>query len=353
MHLSNKSVSSEIIYHEVFTALSSTLLRSIYGYQISGSDDPFLKEAIELVRNLSDAIMPTNFLVNVFPSLRYIPSWFPGTGWKQTACAWRKQKERAMFSLFNKTKEAIATGNYEPSMIASSLVNAQSHGLSPEEVDDYLNYAGITVYLGGAETTSNVFLIFAIAMMLYPETQRKAQMEIDGLIGDSRLPAMEDKHRLPYTNRLIQELLRWCPVGPTGKCVPHAATNDDIYRGFRIPKGAIVFANIWAMSRSEKIYEEPEEFNPDRFLDPLVPPCPVFGFGRRECPGSHFAESSMFIMIASILAVFNVEIPRNAQGEKVIPKLACKNTLIYHPEEFQLKLQPRSDRHTHLVYTEA
>ncbi|CAE6535711.1 unnamed protein product [Rhizoctonia solani] len=235
-------------------------------------------------------------------------------------------------------------------MIASSLVGAEELGLSPEEVTDYLSYAGITVYLGGAETTSNIFLIFAIAMMLYPEEQRKAQMEIDDLIGDSRLPVMNDRHMLPYTNRLIQEILRWCPVTPTG--VPHALTDNDTYEGFRMPTGAIVFANTWAMSRNEKVYKKPEEFNPDRFLDPSVPPCPVFGFGRRECPGNHFAESSIFIIIASLLAVFNVRIPKNARGEDIVPELTSKNTMIYHPDEFELRLEPRSARHEHMVRTE-
>ncbi|EUC56369.1 cytochrome P450 family protein [Rhizoctonia solani AG-3 Rhs1AP] len=326
IHSSETSLSSEVLYYEVFTALSGTLLRSIYGYQISGRDDPFLREAIQLVHNLSDALMPTNFLVNIIPSLRYVPSWFPGAGWKRVTQAWREQKERTMMGLFSKAKESIDSGSDEPSMIASSLVGAEELGLSPEEVTDYLSYAGITVYLGGAETTSNIFLIFAIAMMLYPEEQRKAQMEIDDLIGDSRLPVMNDRHMLPYTNRLIQEILRWCPVTPTG--VPHALTDNDTYEGFRMPTGAIVFANTWAMSRNEKVYKKPEEFNPDRFLDPSVPPCPVFGFGRRECPGNHFAESSIFIIIASLLAVFNVRIPKNARGEDIVPELTSKNTMI-------------------------
>ncbi|KAH7311787.1 cytochrome P450 [Rhizoctonia solani] len=347
--LDTNSVSSEILYHEMFTALSGTLLRSIYGYQIRGEDDPLLREAIQLVHHLSEAVMPTNFLVNVLPSLRYVPKWFPGAGWKRVAREWRAQKERTMSGFLNKSKQGVASGNHEPSIMASSLDNAKNLGLSSEEVDDYLSNVGITLYLGGAETTSNVFLIFAIAMMLYPEVQQKAQNEIDSIIGDSRLPVMGDRHRLPYTNCLIQEVLRWCPVVPLG--VPHSTTDDDIYQGFHIPKGAIVFANIWAMSRDENTYKNAEEFDPDRFLGSSVPPCPVFGFGCRECPGNHFAESSVFIIITSLLATFNMRIPKNANGEDIVPALTCKNTMIYHPDEFQMRLEPRSNR-THLVRTE-
>lgn len=96
--------SSELLYHEVFTALSGTLLRSIYGYHINGASDPYLGEAIQLAYNLSQASMPTNFLVNIFPSLRYVPTWLPGAGWKRVASQWREQNNNITISLFRMTK---------------------------------------------------------------------------------------------------------------------------------------------------------------------------------------------------------------------------------------------------------
>ncbi|CAE6466094.1 unnamed protein product [Rhizoctonia solani] len=342
--------SSESVYHEVFTALSSTLLRSIYGYQIHGADDPLLKEASQFGQNLSSAAMPTNFLVNVFPILRHVPTWFPGAGWKRVAHQWRKQKEDTMAALFNATKEEVASGNYYPSIIASSLADPTILGVSQEKMDKYLSNIGITLHVGGAETTSNVILIFLIAMMLYPETQRKAQSEIDRVTGGTRLPEVEDRQHVPYTNRLIQEILRWCPIVPLG--IPHATSQDDLYQGFGIPKGTIIIGNIWAMSRDEKVYSNPHIFDPDRFLDPSVPPLPVFGFGRRECPGNHFAHSSVFIIIASLLATFNVTMPKDANGNEVVPVLAAKNSIISHPDEFQVKLEPRSDNRIHSIQTE-
>ncbi|KAH7325300.1 cytochrome P450 [Rhizoctonia solani] len=325
--------SSELLYHEVFTALSGTLLRSIYGYHINGASDPYLGEAIQLAYNLSQASMPTNFLVNIFPSLRYVPTWLPGAGWKRVASQWREQNNNITISLKLRAIHSCIIVNY-----------ARNLGLSTEELDDYLSQIGITLFVGkiwirqlasvqhsylylhmkaGAETTSNVILIFVIAMMLYPEVQQKAQTEIDEVIGDSRLPVMEDRHQLPYTNRLIQEVLRWCPVTPIGQSGPHATSDDDTYQGFRIPKGAMM-----AMSRDAKVYNNPETFDPDRFLDTSVPPCPVFGFGRRCCPGNHFAESSIFILITSLLAAFNIQVPTDADGRAVISVLASKDAII-------------------------
>ena len=98
-------------------------------------------------------------------------------------------------------------------------------------------------------------------MALYPEVQKKAQAEIDAVVGPDRLPEIEDRPSLPYINALIKELMRWNLVTPLGEpfyhmvlllviltCsegFPHMATNDDEYDGYYIPKGTIIFGNGW------------------------------------------------------------------------------------------------------------
>jgi cytochrome P450 len=84
---------------------------------------------------------------------------------------------------------------------------------------------------------------FFLAMTLYPEIQRKAQEEIDRVIGPSRLPGFEDRPHLPYIDAIVKEVLRWHPVAPMG--IPHMTTEDDVYEGYLIPKGAYLLPNIW------------------------------------------------------------------------------------------------------------
>ncbi|KAG8727459.1 hypothetical protein FRC11_013136, partial [Ceratobasidium sp. 423] len=81
-------------------------------------------------------------------------------------------------------------------------------------------------------------MMFFLAMVLYPEVQKKAQEELDSVVGNTRLPTFEDRPRLGYIERVIQETLRWRPV--TALAVPHTCFKDDTYKGYRIPKGAIV-----------------------------------------------------------------------------------------------------------------
>jgi cytochrome P450 len=86
---------------------------------------------------------------------------------------------------------------------------------------------------------------FFLALTLYPEVQRKAQEEIDRVLGPCRLPTVGDRSKLPYIEAVLKEALRWHPVAPTG--IPHASTEDDTWGEYFIPKGSLLIANIWSV----------------------------------------------------------------------------------------------------------
>lgn len=79
-------------------------------------------------------------------------------------------------------------------------------------------------------------------MVLHPEVQRKAQEELDAVLGD-RLPGYEDRDQLPYINAISEEIQRWRPVLPLS--VSHGLIEDDVYKDYFIPKGSIVIQNTW------------------------------------------------------------------------------------------------------------
>ena len=104
--------------------------------------------------------------------------------------------------------------------------------------------------------------MFFLAMILYPDVQRRAQVELDVVVGQDRLPSFADREHLPYINAICTELHRWMPVGPLGKqpCItsttwlcllkcgagiPHMLSQDDTYDGYFLPKGTIFFVNNW------------------------------------------------------------------------------------------------------------
>ena len=123
-------------------------------------------------------------------------------------------------------------------------------------------------------------------MVINPEAMKKAQEELDRVVGKGELPDFSHKDSLPYIDALVKEVFRWAPPAPFS--TPTRAMQDDIYRGYFIPKGATVIQNVWAIFRDPDVYPDPETFNPDRFLkdgkiNPLVfnPEDRVFGAGRR------------------------------------------------------------------------
>jgi cytochrome P450 len=103
-------------------------------------------------------------------------------------------------------------------------------------------------------------LSFILLMTLYPDIQKRAQDEIDGVIGKDRLPTIEDQDELVYVGALIKEVLRFAPAAPLGALLhiryaarpsnehlglPHRVMEEDAYMGYHIPQGATVIANIW------------------------------------------------------------------------------------------------------------
>ncbi|KZP06538.1 cytochrome P450 [Athelia psychrophila] len=129
---------------------------------------------------------------------------------------------------------------------------------------------------------------FVFAMIQYPAVQRRAQAELDSVLGPDRLPTFDDMPALPYLSAITKECHCWEVVLPLA--VPHMLAADDEYRGWLLPSGTLVIPNSLnrAILNDPTVYPDPSVFNPERFLksekiDPEVqdPQMAVFGYGRR------------------------------------------------------------------------
>ena len=165
-------------------------------------------------------------------------------------------------------------------------------------------------------------------MVTHPGVQKRAQDELDAVVGHSRTPTFADAPNLPYIQALVKESLRWRPVLPLG--VPHATTEDDWYEGMFIPKGTICLANLWQCHHDPAFFgDDAANFNPERFLDThgnliqglvetqLDGHC-SYGFGRRACIGKHMANDALFLHIATVLWAVHLERPLDESGKEVL-----------------------------------
>ncbi|KAG0694047.1 cytochrome P450 [Suillus ampliporus] len=285
---------------------AAIVLNLAYGWKVTKNDDYFigiLQEGLAISTILSQ---PGRWLVEVIPSLRFVPSWFPGAGFQRVAFDIGQKMSRIDTIPFNWAKQQIQSGSYAPSFASEQLLPEDGSTVSAQQ-EEIIKWCSQGIYVGGADT-------------------KHAQAEIDAVVGQDKFPTFEDRDKLPYIGALIQEILRWAPVVPLG--LPHHAMKEDVYEGYRIPKGAVVIANIFYISRDKETYPNPLEFRPERFLGPspqLDPRKFVFGFGRRACPGLHFAEASLYLNISCILAAFTIAKPLDERGEEITPPAEFQN----------------------------
>lgn len=129
--------------------------------------------------------------------------------------------------------------NVQPCICKDLYSVQESEGLSDETV----GYIAGNLLEGGSDTTSSTLYGFVLAMMVFPDVQRKAQEELERIVGPNRLPEVDDYPNLPYIRCCVKESLRWMPTVVMG--VPHASTKDDTYQGWSFPKGTTFINNVW------------------------------------------------------------------------------------------------------------
>ncbi|KAI0060603.1 cytochrome P450 [Artomyces pyxidatus] len=323
------------------------ILQLAYGYKIQEQDDPFVTNADTATDQFSRTTAPGAFLVDVFPLLRFVPEWIPGAGWKRTAARWAAGTKKMCDEPFEWAKRRKAQGDSSSSFIDAHLKD----NLSIQEIVN-VKWAAASLYAAGADTTVSALQSFFLTMVLHPEIQKKAQQELDAVVGSERLPSFSDRDNLPYINALVKEVLRWNPVAPTG--LAHRVMKDDIYDGYFIPRGSFVLVNIWKLLHDEDTYKDPMAFNPARFLASdsksveRDPHTISFGFGRRICPGVHLADASLFIACAMTLAVFDIS-KTVENGAVVEPVNDYTSGTLSHPKPFKCSIKPRSERAITLI----
>jgi cytochrome P450 len=318
--------------------VSGTVLELTHGLTVqpAGKPDPFIGAAKGALTGLGTAGLFGTYIVDYLPSLRYLPSWFPGAGFKREAAGWRANADVAIAVPFDVVKGAIANGTAASSFAKgmTERYGSQSERAHEEKVARQTSAA---MFASGSAGTVAALQSFFLAMAIYPEAQAKAQAELDRVLG-GRLPEFSDETSLPYITALIREVLRWAPVVPLA--FPHRLTSDDTYKGYHLPAGAVVLPNAWAILNDPITYPSPESFKPERFLNADGSlnsqfPDAAFGFARRSCPGRYIALPSMFIAVAATLSTFDIKKKGN------VTKSHTQGLLSY-PLPFTCEISPRS-----------
>ncbi|KAH8116042.1 cytochrome P450 [Phellopilus nigrolimitatus] len=355
---------------DIHGLITRIILLIAYGHKVTSEEDPLIELVERSSRMSISAGSPGTTIIDIFPFLRHMPAWLPGMQVKRHAQKARKLNDEALNVPYDEVKARKAKGEQDPCLISCLLDEYGEAGVLESEHEEDMKAVGFTVYVAGNDSTKTVISTFFMMMALHPGVIKQAHEEIDRIVGTSRLPTFNDRPDLLYVECILKELYRINPPGPLG--VPHTSTKSDTYRGWMIPSGSTILTNIWQMMRDEQFFSEPDVFNPARHVDTsprngsLVhngetpdeyssangddPGAIVFGFGRRLCPGRHFADSIIWLTIVNVLATFDIRPYKDpVSGEDVPPEFAFETGILTPPKAFKCAIVPRSAKHAQVV----
>ncbi|CEN60363.1 hypothetical protein ASPCAL02804 [Aspergillus calidoustus] len=332
----------ETFFKEAARYASSVNFSMLLGARFENSDSFVPTRIREEMILFWQHISPGVWVTDWFSFLDYLP---PALApWRKRA-DWMHRRWVSFWSLFfdrmnERHKKGIAQDCFMARFLDDPDVGRWSHMDSVGIVAEILS--------AGSETTIASVQWFFRAAIYFPDAAKRAQQEIDAVVGPDRLPEWQDRPNLPYVEALIQELHRWASVSPLA--VPHATTEADVYRGYRVPKGATVMANTYAVHHDPNSYQEPHRFLPERFLRDGHPFRAkemaslsnhfAFGVGRRACPGQQVANASLYIVLSRILWGFDISAASTGP-----PRLeTVPSPLVVALAPFECSVTPRSEK---------
>ncbi|CAN8237098.1 unnamed protein product [Cochlearia groenlandica] len=170
----------------------------------------------------------------------------------------------------------------------------------------------MNIYGGGTDTSANTLEWALSELINHPKIMKKAQQEIEKVVGNERLVEESDLHNLTYIQAVIKETLRLHPGGPI---FVRESDKECTVSGYRIPAKTRVIVNVWAIGRDPNQWEDPLVFKPERFeglewkfiSEKMV----SFGIGRRSCPGEKMVFRFLPIVLAAIIQCFEFKVKAN------------------------------------------
>ncbi|XP_063239979.1 methyl farnesoate epoxidase [Bacillus rossius redtenbacheri] len=294
--------------HDAFGVyVLNTLWSMMAGVRYS-ADDTELKKLQGLLSELFANIDMVGSLFSQFPLLRFLAPEL--SGYKQFLFIHHKLWKFLKAELDRHKK--TFTPDYSRDFMDVYLHMLASEHRKPSFSELQLLAICLDMFIAGSETTAKSLGFGLLYMLLYPEVQRKVQAEVDSVVGRDRLPTLADRPNMPYTEALVLECLRMF-IGRSF-AIPHRALKDTELQGYFIPKGTMVVTNLNGAHMSSQLWDEPQHFRPERFLDEqgrvTVPDYYTpFGIGRRRCMGDAMAKANMFVFLASLLQNFTFAVP--------------------------------------------
>ncbi|KAK1230345.1 hypothetical protein PQX77_006555 [Marasmius sp. AFHP31] len=284
------------------------------------------------------ATPPVDFL----PFLKWVPERW--AKWKTEVKQCRKHQMDLYFGLLDETIKRMERGEENGCQMEELIMRQEELGLNREMV----GRLGGALLQGGSDTFTGFLRSVVLMMIAFPESQKKAQAELDRVVGPHRLPTLEDLPDLPYIRAIIQEVNRFRPPVPL---IPHATSALEEYRGFLIPKGTAIFVNVWGMFHDPDMYDHPDTFDPDRYL--LTENGTKPGVDGSDSRTNLIYGCSRNLNTMRLLWAFDFSRATDSTGSFIdVDVDAYENGMLSHPAPFKASIKPRSPETLEIIEQE-
>ncbi|XP_050404552.1 cytochrome P450 2D3 [Patella vulgata] len=302
-----KSEGTSFCAHEIMMKATTNIISSVvFGKRYHYDDPGFLKimEVIDAGFKSDGPFSP----INEFPLLRFMP--FLASKLLAITNA-VEQAAKFISERVEEHKRAFSKDNINDFIDVCLDIGENSESSSISE--GCLRRSILDLFLAGSDTTATTLDWALLFMILNPEVQKKCQEEIDDVVGDSRMVGWSDKSKMPYNEATLLEVQRIGNTIPAS--LPHTASRDTVVKGYLIPAGSLVYANMYACHLDSRYWKEPLKFKPERFIDDtgkvskhnasFMP----FSTGPRMCAGEPLARMELFLFFTNVLQRFSLSTP--------------------------------------------
>ena len=297
-----------------------------FGHRFDYSDKQFQK-MIKIVDNITSISFVSP--INIFPLLRFSPISF----WFWKLMREKRQMEDFINSQIMEHRQTFNANQPQDIVDLYLLKELETDNDDVITCSD-LKRAIVDLFMAGTDTTTTAISWFLLHMLHRPEIQKRCQNELDSVIGPDDILTMEDWHKLPYFNAVFYETQRCTSLSALG--VTRSPNKTTTLNGYVIPKQSIVMPNVYAIHRDKTIWENPEEFNPDRWLDEngqfkLHQGFMLWGFSPRNCIGENYSKTQLFLIIGTLLKMFEF-----SSATFPIPPLEGTQGIIFVPPPYKV-----------------
>ncbi|XP_022137305.1 cytochrome P450 71A1-like [Momordica charantia] len=296
---------------------NDVLCRVALGRDFSGGGEYHLHGFQELLEEFQ--VLVGGFILgDLFPSFAFVNTL---TGMKSRLVRTFKGFDRIFDQVIEEHLSPERRSLGEAKDLVDVLLDIQENG-SDDKIQltmDNVKAIILDMFVGGTDTTFIILDWGMTELITNPKAMERAQKEVRSIVGDRRLVSESDLSRMPYLKAVVKEIHRLHPPVPV--LVPRESMEDITIESYDIPAKTRFFVNAWAIGRDPESWEEPEKFDPERFIDTdvdfsgqdfeFIP----FGAGRRICPGITMAIATIELALAQLLHSFDWELPNGIEAK--------------------------------------